>query len=127
MIIFDKDIIINISRFINSEKDLNNIINYFPNNKSEIWKMKCIDKFLNYNSDILKKNTNIVFNFNKNNDYKSVFYSLIELPKTFFFPFIYNYEIFEINNNKIYFNGDFSGGNRCVRSKIPYELTNYNT
>ena len=124
MITFDKDIIINISRFINSEKDLHNVIYYFPNNESEIWKMKSIDKFLNYNREILKKNTNIFFNFNKNNDYKSVFYSLIELPNMFYFPYIYNYGIIEINNNKIYFNGNFSDGNRCVRSNTPYELTN---
>ena len=123
MIILSKDIITNISRFINCEKNLCNVISGFPEFESEIWKQKCIDKFLNYNSDLLKKKLNMKFSFNKNRDYHSIFNSLTYYPSKFIFPDIHNYNVVKIEGNKIHFNGNFKNGNRCVISNYPCHLT----
>ena len=119
MIILDKSSLILICRFINDNDILKKIFVIFPIIEGDTWKNKCIDKFLysnNYSEEIIYKR----FIINNKIKSKEYFNSLQFFPNRICFPDIEHYNFITINKNIFYFNGDFYGGNRCVRSNIPY-------
>ena len=119
MVILDQDILIHIFRYIQNEFDLMNIISLFPSIETVLWKKKCIDKFLLYNTLQNKNKFKFLKKINKDH-----YNSLIKLPNECFFPVINFYDFIKIENNVFYFTGEFKGGNRCIRGNLPYLLYN---
>jgi|MDTG01.1.fsa_nt_gb hypothetical protein len=124
MIVLENGILILITRFLSYENsELKKILNIFPKINKDVWKYKCIDKFL----ENISKNLSIKskkFIVSNNFSAKKYYNSMIELPNNIYFPEIKNYSAIQIDRNTIYFNGNFKGGDRCVRSDICYPIFN---
>ena len=118
MINLDKNILINICKYIEIDIELLNIISLYPSLECFIWKNKCIDKFLSYNNFLHQNKFDFLQDFSK--DYYN---SFIKIPNNCFFPFINSYEYIKIDNDIFYFTENFENGNRCIRGNVPYFLS----
>ena len=124
MIELENEILILITRFLRSDtNDLENILKIFSKIKKDVWKYKCIDKFLEtFSINLSIRSTKMIVG---NNYCPHKYYnSMINLPNDIYFPEIEKYNFITQNRNIIYFNGNFKGGDRAVRSNICYPIFN---